>query len=121
MRRLLTRKRIIIVLSVAIVLAVPASVGIGLALRSAVTTLTTHSEDTGRQACRMMNDDKKNGATPDDARSQQELTLLAKSGNANLREAAILIPEVTAGSAIAAADALSKLYNGCYEVGVSIV
>lgn len=71
-------------------------------------------EDSGKQACVMMQQDKTAHATPDGDRTQTELNLLKSSSNADLQQVAVA---VQSGDLMQAANAIQLIYSGCAALG----
>lgn len=67
-----------------------------------------------------MRADKQAGTTPDATRSDREIDLLLRSGNADLRTAGADIAKAVAGDTEAALDAVGLLYSGCAALGIPI-
>jgi hypothetical protein len=70
--------------------------------------------DPGIAACQMMQNDLRSGTTPDEVRSNQELALLRRSDNEQLRIAA---NKLGAADMTSTFEGVGPLYTGCAQVG----
>lgn len=82
-----------------------------------VATACGNSSDPGKSSCLMMQEDKANGTTPDEARMQAELKGLETSENSDLQKVAVA---VQSGDLMQAANAIPLIYSGCASIGVTI-